>query len=549
MKTQIIQLILEALHNSGLYDRVEGVEKMVELERPKESSHGHFSTNLAMQLPRFLKKSPRDIAKIIVNNLPEELEIIDKIEIKGPGFINFFLTDEALQSIINKIKDEGRNFGKNNSGEGKKAIVEFVSANPTGPLTVGHGRQAVLGDCIARILEWNGYDVHREYYYNDAGRQMRILGYSTYIRYRQLLGFDDELPEDYYQGQYIKDIARKIVDEFGDKYKDNKEAAIFREYAEQAVFKDINNTLQELGIEFDQYFNEKDLYENGKIEAVLKHFEEIGASYEKNGATWFKASQYGVDEDRVLWKSVADEATYRLPDMAYHQTKFERGFDRIVDIFGADHHATYPDVLAGLRALGYDPDQVEVIIHQFVTLMQGDQKIKMSTRKANYVTLDELINEVGKDVVRYFFIMRKAKSQLNFDLDLAKKEGEENPVFYLQYAHARICSILRKAKARNIDLNKDGDLALLSEPETLDLLYILEEFRELISLCGESLEPQHITRYLEKLAASFHKFYTECRVLSDDRDLTQARLEVVKAVQRVMANGLNIIGVDAPERM
>jgi len=519
----------------------------IKVEVPREKEHGDYATNIAMVMAKHFKRAPRQIAELLKENI--EADLIKDISVAGPGFINFNLENSWLYETIDLIDKLGKDYGKVDVGDHRRVLIEFVSANPTGPLTVGHGRQAVLGDCIARILEWNGYDVHREYYYNDAGRQMRILGYSTYIRYRQLLGYDEEMPEDYYQGQYIKEIARKIVDEFGDKYKDNKDADIFREYAEKAVFKDINNTLQELGIGFDHYFNEKNLYENGKIDAVLNHFEKIGASYEKNGATWFKASQYGVDEDRVLWKSVADEATYRLPDIAYHQTKFERSFDRIVDVFGADHHAAYPDVLAGLRALGYDTDQVEVIIHQFVTLMKGTQKIKMSTRKANYVTLDELIDEVGKDVVRYFFIMRKAKSQLNFDLELAKKEGEGNPVFYLQYAHARICSILKKAEGRDIDLNKDGNLPLLSEQETLDLLYVLEEFKELISLCGESLEPQHITRYLEKLATAFHKFYTECRVLSDDRDLTQARLEVVRAVQTVMANGLSIIGVDAPERM
>lgn len=549
MNKQIEKLLLESLEKSGLDQKVDNITDLIKIERPNESSHGHFSTNLAMQLPRYLKEPPHKIANKIVENIPEKPGKIEKIEIKGPGFINFFLTDKALQSIIKEIKARQNDYGRNDEGRNKETIVEFVSANPTGPLTVGHGRQAVLGDCIARILEWNGYDVHREYYYNDAGRQMRILGYSTYIRYRQLLGFDEEIPEDYYQGEYIQKVAQKIVDEFGDKYKNDKESPIFREYAEKAVFEDINNTLKTLDIKFDQYFNEKTLYENGKIDEVLEQFEKIGASYEKDGAIWFKGSEYGVEDDRVLWKSVADEATYRLPDMAYHQTKFERGFDRIVDIFGADHHATYPDVLAGLRALGLDTEKVEVIIHQFVTLMRGDQKVKMSTRKANYVTLDELIEEVGKDVVRYFFIMRKAQSQLNFDLDLAKKEGEENPVFYLQYAHARICSILRKARGRGVEVEQDGNLELLSEPETLDLLYVLEEFKEVVKLCGESLEPQHITRYLEKLAAAFHKFYTECRVLSDDEELTIARLEIVKAVKSVMANGLSIIGIGAPERM
>ena len=549
MKQKIEKLVEKALVSAGIEQVVEENNVNIKVERPNNEDHGHFSTNIAMQLPQYLKKSPREIGQNIVDNMTLESGLIEKVTIAGPGFINFHLTDQALQSVVNEIQATKENFGKSKQGQGKKAIVEFVSANPTGPLNIGHGRQAVLGDTIARILEWNGYNVQREYYYNDAGKQMRLLGLSTYTRYMQLLGHDLELEENYYQGEYIKEVAQSIVDEYGDEYEGQKEADIFREYAEKFVFEDIERTLEELDIEFDQYYNEKNLYEEGKVESVLNRLEEKGASYEKNGAIWFKGTDYGTEQDRVLWKSVADEATYRLPDIAYHETKFERNFDRIVDIFGADHHATVPDVLAGLRALDYDAEQVEVVLHQFVTLMKGDQKVKMSTRKANYVTLDDLMEEVGRDVVRYFFIMRNAESQLNFDLELAREEGEENPVFYLQYAHARICSLLDKAEDRGVDLAKQGDVSLLKAEETLDLAYVLSEFKEVVNQCGQTLEPQHIPRYLGELASAFHKFYTECRVLSDDEDLTYARLEIVKTVKQVLANGLNLIGVNAPEKM
>ena len=489
------------------------------------------------------------IAQDIVRSISPHPEIILKVEIKPPGFINFFISPKALQSVVKEILKTGSEYGRSDQGKGLKAQVEFVSANPTGPLTVGHGRQAVLGDTIALILEWNGFHVEREYYYNDAGRQMRILGYSTYIRYRQLLGYDDKIPEDHYQGDYIVDIAKKIVEKYGDRFKGDPDNNIFKNSAEQAVFEDISKTLKRLDIVFDQFYNEKSLYDDGKIDHVLIKLKEKNATYEKDGAIWFRSGKYGGTEDRVLWKSVVNEATYRLPDIAYHVTKFKRGYDLIVDLFGADHHATYPDVLAGLRALGYDTSSVKVLIHQFVTLTKGGEKVKMSTRKATYVTLSELIDEVGKDIVRYFFIMRGMKSHLNFDLELAKTESEENPVFYLQYAHARISSILRNADTKEIKFTDAYDISLLNEPETLKLLDVLGEFKEIVLLCKETLEPHHLTNYLQKLATAFHKFYTEHRVLTDNEELTQARLALIKAVKIVLANGLFLIGVSAPDRM
>ncbi len=544
MVAKIQKTLQEALQKLDIV-----VPENINVERSRRSEHGHFSTNIAMLLAKELRRPPMKIAQEIVEAVTDLPPGVAKIDFIAPGFINFTLSYKSLQSVVTEILEKGRDFGRSSVGKGVKAQVEFVSANPTGPLTVGHGRQAVLGDCIARILEWNGYDVDREYYYNDAGRQMRILGHSTYVRYRQLLGSTEELPEDHYQGEYIVDIAREIMNQHGDKFKDDPENVIFQKSAEKAVFKDIEKTLDELDIKFDSFYNEKSLYEDGHIDDVLRRLAEKDATYEKDGAIWFRAGNYGAADDRVLWKSVVDEATYRLPDIAYHETKIQRGYEFVVDIFGADHHATYPDVMAGLKALGHDTDKIKVLIHQFVTLTRGGEKVKMSTRKATYVTLSELTEEVGKDVVRFFFIMRGAKSHLNFDLELAKTEGEENPVFYLQYAHARIASILRNAVHKKIALDESCNLDLLNEDETISLLETMGEFSDIVQLCLNSLEPHHITVYLHKLAAAFHKFYTVQRVISEDAALTRVRLTLVRAVKTVLANGLSLIGVSAPEKM
>ena len=541
---KIRNLLYEILKSKGI-DSVD-----IRVERPKNPEHGNFSTNLPLLLSKRLKKGPLEIAREIVSSIDILPPFLSKVEVRPPGFINFFLSPRELRNILKEALEKGEDFGKTNIGKSKKALVEFVSANPTGPLTVGHGRQAVLGDSIARILEFHGYDVEREYYYNDAGRQMRILGYSTYVRYRQILGYNELMPEDYYQGEYIFDVAKKIFEEYGDSLKDDKENPVFVEMAERMVFSEIRNTLKRLGIEFDSFYNEKDLYEKGNVNSVIERLKEKGALYEKDGALWFKAGDYGGTGDKVLWKSVVDEATYRLPDIAYHETKIKRGYDLIIDIFGADHHATYPDVLAGLRALGYDTDNIVVLLHQFVTLVEGGRKIKMSTRKATYVTLSELIDELGKDVVRYFFLMRNMNSHLNFDLKLARTEGEENPVYYLQYAHARIASILRNAALRGMDTEDcTANLDLLNERESLKLMDIIGEFKEIMQLCLKSYEPHHLTTYLQKLATEFHKFYTVHRVLGAEIELSKARLQLVKAVKNVLKSGLRILGITAPEQM
>ena len=436
---------------------------------------------------------------------------------------------------------------KSKKYSGKRANVEFVSANPTGPLTVGHGRGAVTGDTIANMLEWIGYTVDREYYFNDAGRQMRVLGDSVRIRYLNLLGKQIDFPEDYYQGEYIVEIAKRIKEEFGDKLVEEPAEGKFKEAAETEIFNDIKKSLNLLKIHHKIFFNEKSLYEDGKIDDLLGKFKASGLSYEKDGAVWLKLSELTGGEDKVIVKATG-EPTYRLPDIAYHIVKYDCGYDVLIDIFGSDHNATYPDVLAGIKSLGYDDSKVKVLIHQFVTILKDGEVVKMSTRKANYITLDELIDEVGRDVVRYFFNMRSISSHMNFDIDLAKKQSDENPVFYLQYAHARICSIIRTVESENLKPSTDN-LNLLIEEEEQALLKKLNKFEEEVLYSAEYYEPQKICAYLEDLAAAFHKFYTFRRILGSEKNIAEARLALAVATKMVIRNGLTILGVSAPERM
>ncbi|TFH02720.1 MAG: arginine--tRNA ligase, partial [Calditrichales bacterium] len=438
-------------------------------EKPRQKQFGDLSTNIAMQLAAVLKTSPMQIAKDISTAVKIDPNYIKKIEIAGPGFLNFYLTSDSFHNQLAEILKQKQEFGKSDLGKGIKTQVEFISANPTGPLTIGHGRQAVLGDTVARLLETVGYEVTREYYFNNAGRQMRILGDSVRLRYLQLLGMDIEFPDDYYQGGYITDIARNIMDDKGDALADETDVTFFKDRAEQEVFSDIKNTIGRMKFQMDVFYNEKSLYDEGKIEKVISLLKEKDLVEERDGAVWFLTAKLGMDQDRVIVKS-SGEPTYRLPDIAYHLEKFNRGFDLIIDIFGADHIATYPDVLLAVKALGYDETKIKVLIHQFVTLTEGTEKVKMSTRKANFVTLDELMDEVGEDVTRFFFLMRHMNSHLNFDLTLAKTQSDENPVYYIQYAHARICSIVRVASEQNSNFEKNVDLSLLNTGEELELI-------------------------------------------------------------------------------
>ncbi len=516
-------------------------------DTPKIETHGDLSSNAAMILSKKLKRNPKEIAAEIISNLELDNAVISKTEIAGPGFINFYFTPEFVAEIVKEINKAGDDFGKSKKYFGKKANVEFVSANPTGPLTVGHGRGAVTGDTISNLLEWVGYKVDREYYFNNAGRQMRVLGDSVRIRYLNLLGNQVVFPEDYYQGEYINDIAKKIKDEFSDKLVNESAEGKFKEIAEAEIFSDIKNCLSRINIHHKIFFNEKSLYDGGKIDGLLKRFRDSGLSYEKDGAVWLKLSQMGLDTDKVIVKNTG-EPTYRLPDIAYHETKFGRGYDLMVDLFGSDHTATYPDVIAGLKTLGYDDKKIKVLINQFVTIVKDGEAVKMSTRKANYITLDELIDEVGSDVVRYFINMRAISSHMNFDIDLAKKQSDENPVFYLQYAHARICSIIRTVKEEKLE-PAESNLHLLTAEEEQSLLKKLCGFEEEVLYSAENYEPQKICTYLEDLASAFHKFYTFRRILGSEKNIAEARLALAVATKIIIKNGLSILGVSAPEKM
>ncbi|HIC74457.1 MAG TPA: arginine--tRNA ligase, partial [Candidatus Marinimicrobia bacterium] len=411
------------------------------IETSRSAQFGDLSSNVALVLAREAGRPPLELAEAIREQLIVPEDTCSAVTVSKPGFINFSISETYLRNQISEILTKGEDYGKSEAGEGKRALVEFVSANPTGPLTVGHGRQAVLGDVVSNILELHGYDVTREYYFNDAGRQMRLLGESVRARYLELLGEDASVPEGGYEGSYIRDIAEQMVQLHGDSLKQQDDMTIFKQTAEKVIFSDIKATLAKIGLEFDNFMNEKTFYEDGTIDRVVEGLREKGLAYDKDGAVWFKTTQFGKDQDTVLIKGTG-EPTYRLPDIAYHTQKVTRGYDYIIDIFGADHKDTYPDVLSALEVLGYGTDHITVLIHQFVSLKESGQKVKMSTRKATFVTLEELIDRVGADVVRYFFIMRNMHSHLNFDLTLAIKESDENPVYYLQYAHARICNIL-----------------------------------------------------------------------------------------------------------
>ena len=538
MKHKIIEEIKKSIKSKyNISD-----DTKISIEKPKNKEHGDISTNIALILAKKVKKNPLEICDELKNELSSS-SIFDSIEIAKPGFINFKLSISSLTDSLKSIIKLENNYGKNKSGKNKKVLVEFVSANPTGPLTVGHGRGAIIGDVISNILKWNGYKVDREYYYNNAGRQMRILGESLKSRYYESLNLEYDFPEDGYKGKYINDIANSLIEKYHDTLL-NKSDDFFKDTAEEFIFSGIKKTLNKVGLKFDNYFNENELYENKKIYDVIDKLNDKKLIYEKDNATWFEATKIGMEMDRVLIKSTG-EPTYRLPDIAYHATKFERGYDLCVDIFGADHMDAYPDVLAAIEQLGYNKNSIKVIIHQFISILEDNEIVKMSTRKGNFITLEKLIDDVGVDVVRYFFIMRSINSHLNFDLKLAKEKSEKNPIFYIQYAHARICTILDE-----ISFNENPDLSLLNNNKEIKLIYFLIEFEELILKLSKNLEPQLLTNYLFDLASQFHKYYATCRIIdNENKQLTQSRIFLIKSVKTILSNGLNILGISCPKRM
>ena len=538
-----------------------------EFEQPANPDHGDLSCNAAMKLARHFRKAPRMIAEEMVTHLealPLDAKRISSVEVAGPGFLNFRFADAHLSDQLQQIIDAGESFGQTNSGTGRRAHVEFVSANPTGPLTVGHGRNAVLGDTIANLLEWSGFQVDREYYFNDAGRQMRVLGESVRARYMawinpelptKQIGEDNNLttvpepfPEDGYLGDYIDEIAREMVELQGADLDTEGDVESFKKAAEEQIFADIEGTLDRLGIHMDSFFNERTLYDSNKVWDIVEAFRRKDLAYDKDGAVWFKTTEFGKEADTVLVKS-SGEPTYRLPDIGYHADKLDRGYDLCIDVFGADHIATFPDVLDGIRSLGYDADKVDVVIYQFVTLIRGGEPVKMSTRKATYVTLDELMDEVGDDVTRYFFLMRSPNTHLEFDLDLAKEASDKNPVFYLQYAHARICSILRKAADTDLTLDGNADLSLLDHPTEQALVKVMMDLPESIDRAAENREPHRLANYLRDVAVAFTQFYGQCRIIGEDENLAKARLKLADAARQVLKNGLSVLGIGTPERM
>ena len=509
-----------------------------------QEGFGDYSSNIALKLAKILKKAPIEIAKSIANH-PNTSENVFTLSSSEPGFVNFHISNDYYLKILKQIISESENFGKKKRLN-QSANVEFVSSNPTGPLTVGHGRQAILGDMVSNILTWNGYDVTREYYYNDAGKQMRVLAESCYAKYAQQIGKKVEIPENGYVGTYLDEIAEKIINKHGKDLESGN--PIFRDFTEKEIFANIKNTLDSIGIKFDVFTKEGTFYENGAIEDVLKILKEKNLSYEKDGAVWFKTSNLNKEEDKVLVKS-SGEPTYRLPDIAYHADKVDRGFDLIVDIFGADHIDTYPDVILGLKCLDKKTDHIKVVIHQFVTIKKSGEIVKMSTRKANFITLDELKDELSSDIIRYFFIMRGANSHLDFDLDLAKDESEKNPVYYLQYANARISNLLKRYD-KEIPLDSKIDYSQLKEKDEIALAKLLSEFPSKMEHVLHSLEPRKIATYLEEVAAAYHKFYGNHKVINpQNTGLSSARKKLCEATKIILTNGLSILGISAPERM
>ncbi len=524
----------------------------VQVVPSKSPEHGDFASNAAMVLAKALDQPPREIAQRIQRALGDPDALVAKTEIAGPGFLNFFLTRAHWEDALVRILSEGEAFGRSEEGQGRRVMVEFVSANPTGPLTIGHGRNAVLGDCIANLLDATGYEVVREYYFNDGGRQMRVLGQSLRARYEQELGLDAELPEDGYQGDYLVDVAKELAREEGRGWLEGDERN-FRERAQAAMFESIGRTLERLGIHFDQYTNEQSLYDEGGVESAL---EDLGAAdlvFDGDGAVWLRSTSLDLPRDRVLVKS-SEEPTYLLPDIAYHRQSLRRGYAAIIDVLGPDHSEQFPYVRAAIKALDEDADRIEAVMYQWVNLRRGGELVKMSTRKASFVTVDTLLDDVDSDVFRYFMIERRCDTHIDFDVELGRERSERNPVYKIQYAHARLCSILRLAEERGFELAAPEQIGWqrLEARAELELSKLVERFPELVAHAAEAREPMEVARYLLDLATAFHSYISDGvrhRVLSDDRELSGVRLGLVRAIRTTLANGLGLLGIGAPERM
>ncbi len=558
MKNQLKELVDRALPSILTELKISDLrpeDVRYEVELPKVKTHGDLSINLAFQLGRVLKKNPLEIAAGCQKVLQKAAQgnsswqkWVKEITVEKPGFINFKLTGNSLTAQLLEIAEQDHKFGRSNVGAGIKALIEFVSANPTGPLTIAHGRQAAIGDSLARILEAVGYQVHKEFYLNDAGRQIRLLGQSLWVRYQELCGKSAPLPEDGYQGEYLVDIAKLLKKEKGEsllKFEEAKALEVTTAYAVESILSGIKKDLADAHVVFDEYFSESVLYKKKLVDQALETLRQKNFLYESEGALWFKSTQFGDDKDRVL-KKMTGEYTYLSPDIAYHQWKFERGFKKLINLWGPDHHGYIPRLKAACEALGYSSKQVYILIVQLATLYRNGEPVRMSTRAGEFITLRELMDEVGVDATRFFFLMRKIESHLDFDLELAKQKSDENPVFYLQYAHARISSILSYA-GRSVE--RDADLSLIQEEEAFDLIKKMSGYPEVLKQAAEHLEPYRVLDYLRELAALFHKFYTLHRIVTDDKPLTKTRLLLTDCVRIVLRNGLNVLGVSAPTKM
>ncbi len=554
MKQKLQELILSAAKNAHEKGDLPSADiPEIEIEEPRADAHGDFSCNIAMVSASVQKMAPRKIAEAIVAHLKDPRKMIEKTEIAGPGFINFFLKPLAWHSVLRNILEADTAYGATDIGQGQKFQVEFVSSNPTGPLHVGHGRAAAVGDAVANILGFCGYDVQKEYYINDSGRQIRTLGQSVYLSYQELFGHKVEFPADCYQGAYIRDLASDIKEQKGDSLLDqNEEDAIMEcaRVAAQKILDGIRDDLKMFGLEFDCWFSEQSLYDDGRVDEILAQFRQQGIIYEKEGALWFKTSDFGDEKDRVVVKANG-ETTYFASDIAYHQDKYDRGFERVVDVWGADHHGYIPRMKAAIEASGHRRDQFDVILVQLVNLLRAGEPVAMSTRAGEFETLRNVIDEVGRDAARFIFLTRHYESTLDFDLVVAKQKTNDNPVYYVQYVHARIASIMRKgSEQRATETSWDENaVTLLTAPEEIDLIKALARYPDILAGSAKSMEPHRVTYFLMELASAFHTYYNKHRELTDDAQLRCGRLNLILAVQKVIRNGLTLLGVSAPDRM
>ncbi len=586
MKQHLTQVLADAvarLQASG--DLPAEIVPNVTVERTRDRAHGDFASNLAMTLAKPARSKPRELAEKIVA-LIETGERIKKVEIAGPGFINFYLGADAWHSVIGDILEQGNRFGLSHYGDGQRVQVEFVSANPTGPLHVGHGRGAAYGAAVADLLEAVGYKVHREYYVNDAGRQMDILAASVYLRYLELCGEEIPFPANGYQGDYVWDIGATLHREHGERFRHpvndvfsgvppdepaggDKETHIdaviararsllgaedYRKVFDEglnAILHNIRQDLKEFGVVYDDWFPERSLTESGAVKKSIERLQQSGHVYEKGGALWFRSTGFGDEKDRVLVRDNG-QSTYFASDIAYHANKLERGYDRVIDVWGADHHGYIPRVKAALQALGDDPGRLDVLLVQFAVLYRNGEKAQMSTRSGEFVTLRELRNEVGNDAARFFYVMRKCEQHMDFDLDLAKSRSNENPVYYIQYAHARVMSVMRQLQEKQLDRDRaagNAGLSLLSEEHEQELMIRLSRYPEVLESAAVNHEPHQLTHYLRELANDFHTYYNAHTFLVEDSALRNARLNLIEATRQVIANGLGLLGVSAPDAM